>query len=179
MSHSHGHSHDLTADASVRPSISEDAPLLGDIQASAWRAGDRVPSAAAELIDAEQFAQSWASAIDDPPSAKHRMLTACAGPTVVGFAAIAPVDESTAEIVALEVHPDHVRTGHGSRLLAACADILRQTGATSVRTWVPTGDEGRIEFFTSAGFGRLGSRNVLDANGAEVAEEAYGAQLDG
>ncbi|MPV49567.1 MULTISPECIES: GNAT family N-acetyltransferase [unclassified Pseudactinotalea] len=177
MSHSHGHSHDLTADASVRPSVDEDAPLLGRIQAAAWLADGRVPASAEELVDAAAFSSAWAAAIASPPSAKHRMLTACEGATVVGFAALAPADEETGEIVALEVDPDHARAGHGSRLLAACADILRQTGATGLRTWIPVGNEGRIGFFTAAGFGPTGTRRTFDAGGTEVAQEAYGAQL--
>ncbi len=178
MSHSHGHSHDLTADASVRPAVDEDAPLLGRIQAAAWLTDGRVPESARELVDGEAFAAAWAEAIASPPSAKHRVLTACEGATVVGFAALAPADDETGEIVALEVDPEHTRAGHGSRLLAACADILRQTNANALRTWITVGSESRIGFFTAAGFGPMGTRRMFDAGGTEVAQEAYGARLD-
>src|SRR5699024_5666573 len=104
--------------------LSEDAARLGEIQLLSWRASDLLPESVLDDVDAQQFADSWQQAIDSPPSAKHRMLTACDGPNVVGFAALAPADEETGEIVVLEVDPAYIRKGHGSRLLAACTDIL-------------------------------------------------------
>lgn len=174
MSHQHG----PVADVSVRPSTPEDAPRLGEIQVATWRAtlGDQVPAAA---LDADAFAAAWRTAIASPPSAKHRTLTACDGPLVVGFVALAPApdDDEAAEVVALEVDPEHARAGHGSRLLAACADILRQTGAARVRTWVTAGDDVREAFLGSAGFAPSGVRRRLDVGDGEVVEHLWGAVL--
>lgn len=173
MSHPRG----FSADVSVRPSLPDDAALLGEIQLAAWRASERLPQSILDDADPGAFAAAWGEAITSPPSAKHRMLTACAGPAVVGFAALAPADEDTGEIVALEVHPDHVGKGHGSRLLAACTDILKTTGAAHVRTWVVSTDSHRAAFLTEAGLAPLGVRRRLDAAGTEVIEEAYGAEF--
>src|SRR5690625_5756214 len=81
------------------------------------------------------------------------MLTACDGAEVVGFAALAPAPQTqeTGEIVALEVDPDHARAGHGSRLLAACTDILRATAASHVRAWSIDGDQARADFLSASG----------------------------
>lgn len=167
----------FSADVSVRPTLVEDAPRLGEIQLAAWRATGLLPQSILGDGEATVFADAWRQAVASPPSAKHRLLTACDRTTVVGFAGLAPVDEDTGEIVVLEVDPDYVRKGHGSRLLAACTDILRSTGARNVRTWVLAGDSERAAFYTAAGFAPLGVRRRLDADGAELVEEAYGAEF--
>lgn len=168
----------FTADVSVRPSLPEDAPTLGEIQVAAWRAARVLPHEGLDEADPGAFSTAWAEAISSPPSAKHRLLTACDGPVVVGFAALAPADDSTGEIVVLEVHPDYQRKGHGSRLLAASTDILRSTGASHVRAWVVAQDSTRAAFLTAAGLAPLGVRRVLDVHGTEVVEEAYGAEFE-
>lgn len=167
----------FSADVSVRPSLAEDAPELGRIQVAAWREAKLLPTHVLESADPESFAHAWSEAITTPPSAKHRMLTACDGPAVVGFAALAPADENTGEIVALEVDPAYRRKGHGSRLLAACTDILKSTGASHVRTWVISTDTERAAFMAAAGLSPLGVRRQLDAGGTAVAEEVYGAEF--
>jgi len=167
----------FSADVSVRPSLPEDAPTLGEIQLAAWRSANLLPPSVLEDADASVFARAWGDAIANPPTAKHRLLSACDGPNIVGFAALAPADENTGEIVVLEVHPDYVRKGHGSRLLAACTDILKTTGASHVRTWAIREDSERVAFLAAAGLAPLGVRRRLDANGTEVIEEAYGAEF--
>ena len=181
MAEHHGHAHGLTADVSVRPSFAEDAPHLGRIQVASWRTGlaGVLPAEVLEGMDAEQFAAAWGAAIDSPPSAKHRMLTACHGVQIVGFAALAPAPQTqeTGEIVALEVDPEHARAGHGSRLLAACTDLLRATNASHVRAWAIEGDEARAAFLSTAGLEPLGIRRVLDVAGSQVNELAFSAVL--
>lgn len=167
----------FSADVSVRPSLPEDAERLGEIQLAAWREAGLLPDFALDPANAATFASAWGEAISNSPSAKHRMLTACDGPDVVGFAALAPADEKTGEIVILEVDPAYRGKGHRSRLLAACTDILRATGASYVRTWVLSADADRAAFFTDAGLAPLGVRRTLDADGTELIEEAYGAEF--
>jgi len=175
------HSHGPTADVSVRPAVVEDAELLGRIQVDSWRArhADQLPAEVLQHLDAEEFADAWRSAITSPPSPKHRVLTATAGPLVVGFAALAPSAEGdpTGEVVELAVHTDHLREGHGSRLLAACTDVLRGTGARQVRIWLVEGDEEREAFISEAGFGPIGVRRVLQAGDTQVSEHAWVAEL--
>lgn len=181
MSAGHDHSHGPTADVSVRPALADDAEELGRIHVAAWRRAFEhvLPASTLQNLDPQQFAKDWAVAISSPPSAKHRMLTACAGPTIVGFAALAPAPQTrqTGEIVALEIDPEHARAGHGSRLLAACTDILAETGATHVRAWALEGDHARADFLSSSGLEPLGIRRVLDVGGTRVGEDAWSALL--
>ena len=178
MSHSHG----PTADVSVRPAIEEDARAWAAIQVAAWRASYATvwPAAALDSLDVPAIEATWRSALAHPPTAKHRLFTACAGPVVVGFAALAPAEDTSAtgEVVALEVSPARRGEGHGSRLLAACADVLRQTHADAIRAWVVAGDDARAAFLAGAGLAPTGLVRTVDVLGTEVTEEAWRAAFE-
>lgn len=165
----------MNADVSVRPSFAADAAAIAQIQAASWlRNYPQLPVEIAEHINENTFTEQWLAAIDDPPSARHQVFTALEGPTIVGFAALSPVNEETGQIVAFEVAPDYVRHGHGARLLAACVDTLRLANAQYVRTWIIPDDEPRVRFFTSAGFGLLGRTRTLEGG---IVETAYTANI--
>lgn len=84
---------------------------------------------------------------------------------------------STAEILALEVPAAEQRRGHGSRLLAACADLLRDQGIERVQVWIVRDDESRTRFLAEAGFAPAGARRTLDVAGDEVEEICWYAGL--
>ncbi|WP_230977465.1 GNAT family N-acetyltransferase [Georgenia yuyongxinii] len=172
-------------------------------KASLTAAVGDLPSEVADAIDPVALGQFWAAAITSPPTPRHRVLTAVAGAQVVGFAAFAPAEVAVevtytleepdagsgasdaerdgtavvAEILALEVPAAHARRGHGSRLLAACADLLRDQGATRVQTWTVQDDESRTRFLSQAGFAPAGLRRVLDVGGSQVTEICWYADL--
>lgn len=193
----HAHAQGANADVSVRPAIPEDAPLIGALQARSWRAvlADRLPADSLAALDADAFTASWQAAITAAPTREHRVLTACAGAEVVGFVAFAPATAPAeglgvdgdgeggaaagAEILTLEVDPDRTREGHGSRLLAACADTVRDGGGTRIQTWAHDGDEPRTRFLSSAGFAPAGLRRTLEVPGARepLVEIAWYADL--
>jgi GNAT superfamily N-acetyltransferase len=160
-------------DAGVRAARAADAEALGAIHAKAWQASyaDLLPDRADAALAPQSLAQSWRSAVTEPPSRAHRVLVATSGPDVVGFAALAPSadadsDPSTqADLLVLVVDPDHVRQGHGSRLLNASADTLRDNGFTMLRTWIPEADADRRRFLQGAGFVLDGATRLLDAAG--------------
>jgi len=86
---------------------------------------------------------------------------------VVGFAAHAPAEDAdaapgTAELLTLLVDPAHTGAGHGSRLLAATVDLLREDGAETLITWVFEADEAMRTFLGSAGWAPDGSSRTLD-----------------
>ncbi|MGW6132103.1 N-acetyltransferase family protein [Cellulomonas sp. NPDC055163] len=151
------------ADVSVRPAVPGDELAIAAIQLDAWRSAHAAtlgPDVLAQL-DGAAFAERWARAITSPPGRGYRVLVACEGADVVGFAAVAPVPaaEDTplaapgGELLALEVAPASQRVGHGSRLLAAAVDLLREDGSDHLQTWVLDGDAARAQFLTSAGLG--------------------------
>lgn len=190
------------ADVSVRPAVAEDGPLVAATQISAWRAThqDTLGPEVLDALDADAMRQQWLAAVVRPPTGLHRVLVACDGADVVGFAAIGPihaderdVDPGTAgddagadgdapthragEVLALEVHPDHRRSGHGSRLLAAAVDHFRSAEMTALTTWVLDGDLAREQFLRSAGLGPDGVARELATGPRTVNEHRWVAEI--
>lgn len=180
-----------TADVSVRPAVPGDEGAVAAVQLAAWRSGhaeEVLGDVVLDQIDPAALAARWSAAITAPPGPGYRVLVAMHGPRLVGFASVAPVvapqgsgdDTPGGEILALEVDPAARRQGHGSRLLAAVVDLLRdEDRATSVQTWVIAGDDAREQFLGSAGLGDVGARRVLGEQDdpREVREHLWGASI--
>jgi GNAT superfamily N-acetyltransferase len=158
--HDHGHQHapGPLADASVRLARESDAPAVGLVQAAVWRdayAGV-LPAQVLDTFEPTAFANAWRRSLAAPPEGVYRLLVACAGDQVVGFASIGPSQDpdaspETGEHSADGVHPRARRAGHGSRLLNATVDTLRGAGAETVHTWVLADDEATRAFLVQAG----------------------------
>ena len=157
-SHAGGGSRGPLADASVRLARESDAPAVGLVQAAVWQeayAGVLGPEVLAAFQPPE-FARVWRESLAQPPAGVYRLLVACAGEQVVGFAAIGPTQDpdagpATGEVLALGVHPEARRQGHGSRLLNACIDTLRGAGADTVHAWILLEDSSSRLFLEAAG----------------------------
>jgi GNAT superfamily N-acetyltransferase len=173
-------------DAGVRAARPADVDSLGQVHARAWQqAYSGLLPQGGDAAQPQALAQAWDTAVQHPPTPQHRVLVATAGPDVVGFAAVAPggdadaVEGEDAELVVLLVDPDRQRLGHGSRLLNASADTLRDRGFQRLRAWVPETDDARSAFLTGAGFVADGAARVLDAGegAAPVRERRWSAAL--
>lgn len=146
------------ADASVRLARESDTPAVGRVQAAVWQqayAGVLAPDVIA-AFEPREFARVWRESLTRPPEGIYRLLVACAGEQVVGFAAIGPTQDpdggqATGEVLALGVHPEARRQGHGSRLLNACIDTLRGAGAEVVHAWILLDDATSRAFLEAAG----------------------------
>lgn len=160
----------------VRPAVPLDAASITRLQVRAWQAGaaSAVPAGFVETLRADRIHDDWTTAIAAPPSRRHRVLVAVAEGTVVGFAATAPAGDADSdpthegEIAALQVDPSHRVAGHGSRLLAACVDGLRDEGCDVAYSWIGAADHGSREFFVGAGWAADGARRELDLHGDGV-----------
>lgn len=162
------------ADVGVRPARRADAAAVTEIQVRAWRHGyrDLLPDGVLDQVTGpeamEAWQDKWAEAAAAPPSPRHRLLVAVASDLVVGFAAHGPAEDAdldaatTAELITLLVDPMHARAGHGSRLLAATADLLREDGFGTLISWVFEDDEVTRTFLGSAGWGPDGTARTLD-----------------
>jgi GNAT superfamily N-acetyltransferase len=160
------------ADVGVRAARSADVDAVVRIQVRAWQQGYRelIPEQAlAELTGEEATAvwrERWADAVTKPPSPRHRVLVALAGTEVVGFTAHAPAEDDAdgddgAELLALLVDPSHARQGHGSRLLAATVDHLREDGVSTVVSWVFEADTGLRALLEPTGWAPDGTLRTL------------------
>jgi GNAT superfamily N-acetyltransferase len=83
----------------------------------------------------------------------------------------------TTEIATLLVEPRWGRRGHGSRLLAAVADLAQATGAARLQVWLPESDRVSADFFESAGWAPHGWLRTLDTGGAPLREIRWHTML--
>jgi len=78
---------------------------------------------------------------------------------------------------ALEVLPSHQRGGHGSRLLSAAVDRLRQDGSAEVVAWILDGDTAREQFLGGAGLGPDQRTRTLATGVRDVVEHRWSATI--
>ncbi len=174
-------------DVGVRVARRGDVDAVTNTQIRAWRYGyDFLPEGPLEQMAGEGsrdlWRRQWEEAIVSPPTPRHRLLVAIergpddagdseAGPwreRVVGLASHAPAEDPDldpakyAELLTLLVDPDHVRRGHGSRLLNATVDHLREDGFAAVVTWAFADHLPRLSFLESAGWAADEAERVLD-----------------
>ena len=169
------------ADVSVRPAVADDAPELARVQVDTWRTAyaSILPAAVLDGLDPAQVSEVWAAAITAPPTPQHRVLVALEQQWRVGFLAVGPADDleaddpspgTTAAISTLLVEPRWGRRGHGSRLLAAAADLASEDGTTRLITWIPAEDAASQGFLVSAGWAPDGLARALDTGAGELRE---------
>lgn len=191
VSHEHQHEHEHaqpgpSADASVRRARVTDAPAVGLVQSEVWRdayAGV-LPEEVVATFEPGPFTAAWRTSLENPPQGVHTLLVACAGEQVVGLAAIGPSQDpdggtGTGELLVLGVHPAARRQGHGSRLLNACVDILREAGGDELSAWVLSVHEETRAFLHAAGLspdGAFRDREV-SPDGSTVREVRLTAHL--
>ena len=144
----------------VRLARTSDVDDIADVNVRSWRAhyAGILPDEILAAMNAPDLAMEWARGILNPPVPSQRLLVAVDADHVVGYAAIGPSqdpdsNEAVGELLALEVDPEQLGVGHGSRLMAAAVDHLRGVGMTSAAAWCALNDESRREFLQSAGWG--------------------------
>lgn len=173
----------MAADAFVREGRPDDAGDIAAIQLRAWRElyGPALPAEARGELDsteaAARFAGHWRESMEAPPTVRHRLLVAVQPEDaahgdrtaeIAGFAALGPAGDddrwprTDAEVYELHVAPGHARQGHGSRLLNAVADTLRDDAFTTAYIWVPDSDTVTAKFLESAGWRRDGAHREID-----------------
>ena len=163
------------ADVAVRPARPGDEADIARIQVNAWVAalGERLGPRRHTAFDQEAIEAGWHTAITQPPTPGHQVFVATQDGVIVGFAAAAP----PSDLIALEVAPDRRRRGHGSRLLAACVDHLREWGGETMRVWALEKDVVRAQYLREAGFAEAGMRRELDGPGIVIPEVLWHTSL--
>lgn len=182
----------------VRPANPGDAGDIARIQLTTWRDAYRriIPQHIVDGIDEAWVARRWETSIDAPPSPRHRVLVAVEQAQqayLVGFVATGEVDETSlapdedpasllgpdvASITDLLVEPRWGRRGHGSRLLAASADLWRQDGFRTAVAWSFEADPAMRGFLTSAGWELDGATRAIDVDDLLVPQVRLHARVD-
>lgn len=170
-------------DVSVRPARPADASSVARVQLATWEAAyaDVLPPDALAL-DPGDVAAAWEQALEAPPSPYHRVLVALDGEEVVGIASCEPaadddLDVPAGELGALLVEPRWGRRGHGSRLLAAAADLWREDGVALAVTWVFETDQVLAGFLESAGWGPDTAGRELTSGAVTVRQRRWQTAL--
>jgi GNAT superfamily N-acetyltransferase len=177
-----------TADVSVRPARPADGGAIARVQLVTWRTAYRelLPAALLDAWDEAAATEVWAAAAADA-APDRGLLVALESDTVVGFAAYAPPEEddgtgddtgSVTEIATLLVEPRWGRRGHGSRLLAAVADLAAAAGSATLLAWLPEGDSASARFYESAGWAPDGWARTLETGAAPLREVRWHTHLD-
>ncbi|GAB3362963.1 GNAT family N-acetyltransferase [Modestobacter lapidis] len=173
------------AEVSVRSAVPADAELIARVQLITWRTAYRslLPAAVLDGWDDAAAAASWRQAIASPPTPAHAVLVAEEAGTVVGFAAYGPAELGvgeasspegpTAEVNALLVEPRWGRRGHGSRLVAAVADLARADGTARLVMWLPEADEVTADFLQSGGWAQDTWVRTLDTGPSTIRETRW------
>lgn len=165
----------MAVSQSVRLARTSDVDDIAAVQLRAWRHdfANLLPASALASLNVDDLAFEWGRAL--LASDAHRVFVAVAQGSgdVVGAASVGPASDAdlegrpVGEIGVLFVDPDHQRSGHGSRLMHACVDMMRGAGLTECVTWVVLDDAPRRAFFASAGWGPDSSYRDLQM-GTEV-----------
>jgi GNAT superfamily N-acetyltransferase len=178
-----------SADASVRPALPEDAAEIARVQVVTWRTAYRsvLPAAVLDDWDSQGATDSWRAAVASPPTPGHGVLVALERNSLVGFAAYGPAELTrgertdpagpTSELTTLLVEPRWGRRGHGSRLLAAVADLAQAGGAARLQVWLLEDDRVSAGFYESAGWAPDGWARTLDTGEAPLREIRWHALL--
>jgi GNAT superfamily N-acetyltransferase len=170
---SHPHDHPV-ADASVRVATPWDVEAVGAVQSLVWREtyASLLSAEALAAATPQEFTRVWKESLANPPSGAYRLLVACSGDEVVGFAAIGPNADPDAtqvdgELLGGGVSPAARHAGHGSRLLNAAVDTAGVLGFVRVRTWLLEPDQTTRTFLEAAGFALDGARRERVTGPAE------------
>ena len=164
----------------VRLASAGDAAAIASVQVTAWHAAfDEIwPAEIFESLAAADVEMQWARAVISPPGPGFRVLVATSDDVVVGYCALAPADDDDAEpaameLVAWEVLPPARGRGHGTRLLSAAVDHVRQLGGGSLIVWSLASDDARTGLLRACGFAPDGAhREVGLADGWAGAQPA-------
>ncbi len=168
----------------VRRAQPGDEAAVVRVQLVTWRTAYRalLPAELLDAWDEQAAADAWAQAIGAPPGPDHGVLVAVESDDVVGVAAFAPAgtpdEPPAAELTTLLVEPRWGRRGHGSRLLAAVADLAGERGIRTLLSWVPEADEVTAGFLHSAGWAPDGWARDLDAGAVSVRQVRWHTRLD-
>lgn len=155
----------------VRAATPADAYAIGHLQAQAWRESYRDLLPITALPTAESLAATWLETLSEPLGPLGVVLLALdAGVSVGALAATASHDTdlreaAAAELVLLAVSPGVRRNGHGSRLVTAGVDLLREAGARTLVVWLSEADAELRGFLEATGWAGDGSARTLDLQG--------------
>lgn len=155
----------MSAIDTVRLALPVEAVDIARIQRRVWSESELLGEAA-RSVGADEATRMWHDAIVKPALAHLRVLVAIGEAGVVGFAVTGPSgdpdhEERVGQIAEFVVDPRHRGAGHGSRLMNAAVDTLRQDGYLVATMWLPTTNDPMRSFLQSSGWAPDGAHQEV------------------
>lgn len=146
----------------VRPAAIADAPAIAGIHVASWQAAYRgqMPDSVLDNLNVEKRAAFWRSHLAEHPTAT---LVAEWNREIVGFCDVVPSrdkdanPQTTAEIVAIYIHPGHWRRGAGRALCLRALEVARNEHFAAVTLWALASNNAARGFYETIGFRRDGT----------------------
>lgn len=143
----------------VRNATGDDVPRIAEIHVRSWQAAYRgiLPDPLLDSLSVSEREQSWHALLSDDGDRWLTLVAEDSG-VLTGFCSVATpsrdegVRDTTAEIGALYVDPDHWRERTGSALLMAGLKELGEKGWRDVVLWVLPENQPALTFYDRFGF---------------------------
>ena len=149
----------------IRPATIADARRIAEIHVAAWRIAYRgqMPDAFLEKLDVEKRAAFWQTQLS---SQSYGVSVAETDQQIIGFCDLIPSrdrdadSQTTGEIAAIYVQPEHWRQGVGEELLGYALETARRKQFLAVTLWVLTTNHAARKFYEAMGFSLDGAAKV-------------------
>lgn len=170
----------LAPDASalkVREATGNDAARMAAVHVRSWQSAYRgiLPDELLDGLSVAERASSWRGLLEEAEERWLTLLAEGADGDIVGLCSVATpsrddnAGETTAEVGALYIDPDHWREGAGSALLATALRKLSERGWHALVLWVLPENRAALAFYERFGF-------TIDP-GVEKLEERSGRRV--
>ena len=141
----------------IRQATVPDARRIAQIHVASWRAAYRgqMPDAVLDSLDEQKRAVFWHTRLTRQPP---ETFVAELDEKIIGFCDLIPsrdqdaTAQTTAEIVAIYVHPDYWRRGAGRALCQHALETARRQKIASVTLWVLASNVAARNFYQTMGF---------------------------
>lgn len=157
-----------------------DVTEVARIHVAASRRTERglIPDAALDAIDVGARERMWRRIVSDGGHPVHVIVAEDRG-SIVGFAASGPEPDTdgTGELHAVYVDPPEQGRGHGTALLEAVEDDLRDRGYDEAVLWVLSTNVPTITFYRDRGWRDDLVERVETLHGVDVRELRYRKRL--
>lgn len=141
----------------IREAMLSDAETIAEIHVASWRSAYRgqIPDALLDSLDSAKRAAFWQAHLAD---ARFRTFVAEMDGRIIGFCDLIPSrdldsnPQTSAEIAAIYIHPNHWRRGAGRALCHRVFEIARNTGYKIITLWALKSNTAAQRFYKALGF---------------------------
>lgn len=159
----------------IRDAVPDDAGLLADLHADAWRGAYRgiIPALALERMIARRGAPWWRAAVGRSPAG---VLALTFSDELAGYVTLGPARRTVSgcrgEIYELYLRPEYQGLGMGARLFGAARSRLKQAGRRGLVVWALAENSLACSFYAGRG-GCVSARSMEQFDGRRLEKFAY------